>query len=108
MHAGHTAPVRDRTPNTGNGRESLARKAGPESRAIAHDETLRGALIHRLSMEAPADSSFVGGGRSQGSLHRLMQRRSTLAFVMTLPLITLMIVLVAYPAGSALYLSMLD
>ncbi|MGE5152081.1 MAG: carbohydrate ABC transporter permease, partial [Rhodospirillaceae bacterium] len=37
-----------------------------------------------------------------------MQRRSTLAFVMTLPLITLMIVLVAYPAGSAIYLSLLD
>ncbi len=37
-----------------------------------------------------------------------MQRRSTIAFLMTLPLITLLIVLVAYPAGSAIYLSMLD
>ncbi len=42
------------------------------------------------------------------ALRKLMQRRSTLAFVMTLPLITLMIVLVAYPAGSAIYLSLLD
>jgi multiple sugar transport system permease protein len=37
-----------------------------------------------------------------------MQRRSTLAFLMTLPLITLIVVLVAYPTGSAIYLSMLD
>jgi multiple sugar transport system permease protein len=56
---------------------------------------------------APSNS-FVGRVRSRGSLHRLMQRRSTIAFLMTLPLITLMVVLVAYPAGSAIYLSMLD
>src|SRR3954471_14978171 len=37
-----------------------------------------------------------------------MQRKSTLAFLMTLPLITVMVVLVAYPAGSALYLAMLN
>ncbi len=37
-----------------------------------------------------------------------MQRRSTIAFLMTLPLITLLIALVAYPLGSAIYLSMLD
>jgi len=54
--------------------------------------------------EASANS-LVEGVRSRGSLRKLMQRRSTLAFVMTVPLITLMIVLVAYPAGSAIYLS---
>ena len=37
-----------------------------------------------------------------------MRRRSTIAFLMTLPLITLIIVLVAYPTGYAIYLSMLD
>ena len=37
-----------------------------------------------------------------------MRRKSTLAFLMTLPLITVMIGLVAYPAGSAIYLSTLD
>jgi multiple sugar transport system permease protein len=37
-----------------------------------------------------------------------MQRRSTIAFLMTLPLIILILVLVAYPAGYAIYLSMLD
>ena len=45
---------------------------------------------------------------SRGSLHRLMRRRSTIAFLMTLPLLTLIAVLVAYPAGFAIYLSMLD
>jgi multiple sugar transport system permease protein len=37
-----------------------------------------------------------------------MKRRSTIAFLMALPLLTLMIVLVAYPTGYAIYISMLD
>ena len=45
---------------------------------------------------------------NRGSLHRLMRRRSTLAFLLTLPLLTVIAVLVAYPAGYAIYLSMLD
>jgi multiple sugar transport system permease protein len=45
-------------------------------------------------------------GRS--SLHKLMQRKSTIAFLMTLPLIILILVLVAYPAGYAVYLAMLN
>ena len=44
----------------------------------------------------------------RGSLHKLMARKSTVGFLMTLPLITLLVVLVAYPAGSAIYLAMLD
>ena len=37
-----------------------------------------------------------------------MRRKSTIAFLMTLPLLTLIIALVAYPAGYAIWLSMLD
>ena len=37
-----------------------------------------------------------------------MRRRSTIAFLMTLPLIILIVVLVAYPVGWAIWLSMLD
>src|SRR5260370_3325470 len=37
-----------------------------------------------------------------------MQRKSTIAFLMTLPLIILILVLVAYPAGYAVYLAMLN
>ena len=44
----------------------------------------------------------------QGSLHRLIRRKSTIAFLMTVPLLTVIIVLVAYPAGFTIYLSMLD
>jgi multiple sugar transport system permease protein len=44
----------------------------------------------------------------QGSLHRLIRRKSTIAFLMTVPLLTVIVVLVAYPAGFAIYLSMLD
>jgi multiple sugar transport system permease protein len=44
----------------------------------------------------------------RGSLRKLMRRKSTIAFLMTLPLLILMIGLVAYPAGFAIYISMLD
>ena len=37
-----------------------------------------------------------------------MRRKSTIAILMTLPLLTLTVVLVAYPAGFAIWLSMLD
>jgi multiple sugar transport system permease protein len=42
------------------------------------------------------------------SLQRLMQRKSTIAFVMTLPLLVLIFTLVAYPAGYAIFLAMLN
>ncbi|HEX7925892.1 MAG TPA: sugar ABC transporter permease [Bradyrhizobium sp.] len=45
---------------------------------------------------------------SRRSLHRLMQRKSTIAFLMALPLILLITILVAYPAGYAVYLAMLN
>ena len=48
------------------------------------------------------------GPVGRGSLHKLMQRKSTIAFLMTLPLLTLILLLVAYPSGFAIYLSMLD
>lgn len=43
-----------------------------------------------------------------GSLQRLARRRSSIAFLMTLPLICVILGLVAYPAGYAIYLSMLS
>ncbi|WP_421997854.1 carbohydrate ABC transporter permease [Reyranella sp.] len=47
-------------------------------------------------------------GDNRSSLHKLMQRKSTIAFLMALPLILLILVLVAYPAGYAVYLAMLN
>ena len=47
-------------------------------------------------------------GDSRSSLHKLMQRKSTIAFLMALPLILLILILVAYPAGYAVYLAMLN
>jgi multiple sugar transport system permease protein len=44
----------------------------------------------------------------RGSLRRLMHRRSTIAFLMCLPLILLIMGLVVYPAFYAIYLSMLN
>jgi multiple sugar transport system permease protein len=54
-----------------------------------------------------ASSAAVrAGGRS--SLHKVMQRKSTIAFLMALPLILLILILVAYPAAYAIWLSMLN
>jgi len=61
-----------------------------------------------LQADAQVRQRRARGPIGRGSLHKLMRRRSTIAFLMTLPLLTLMIGLVAYPAGFAIYLSMLD
>ena len=44
----------------------------------------------------------------RNSLHKLMQRKSTIAFLMALPLILLIGTLVLYPAGYAIWLAMLN
>ncbi len=52
-----------------------------------------------------ARGSITISADGRSSLHKLMQRKSTIAFLMTLPLILLILVLVAYPAGYAVYLA---
>ena len=56
---------------------------------------------------AAPSATAISGDRRTG-LHKLMQRKSTIAFLMALPLILLIGILVAYPAGYAVYLSMLN
>jgi len=46
--------------------------------------------------------------KRSGGLRRLMRRRSTLAFLMTLPLILVIVGLVAWPSVYSIYLSMLS
>ena len=64
------------------------------------------------TIDLPADAHLrqrrATAPNGRGSLHKLMRRKSTLAFLMTLPLLTLMIALVAYPTGYAIWISMLD
>jgi multiple sugar transport system permease protein len=55
-----------------------------------------------------ARNTAILEGNRRGGLHKLMQRKSTIAFLMALPLIVLLGVLVAYPAGYAVWLSMLN
>jgi multiple sugar transport system permease protein len=55
-----------------------------------------------------ARSSVAVSGDSRSSLHKLMQRKSTIAFLMALPLLVLIFSLVAYPAGYAVYLATLN
>ncbi|MBS0224378.1 MAG: sugar ABC transporter permease [Proteobacteria bacterium] len=62
---------------------------------------------HPIDVQADA-SARQRRTRGPGGLRKLMRRRSTIAFLMTLPLITVIVVLLAYPMGYALYLSLLD
>jgi multiple sugar transport system permease protein len=55
-----------------------------------------------------ARNSAIASRGERSSLHKLMQRKSTIAFLMALPLILLITILVAYPAGYAIWLSMLN
>src|SRR6266581_2475064 len=57
---------------------------------------------------AARGSVRLSGYGRRSSLHKLMQRKSTVAFLMALPLILLILILVAYPAGYAVYLAMLN
>ncbi len=55
-----------------------------------------------------ARNSTILAGSERTSLHKLMQRKSTIAFLMALPLILLILILVAYPAAYAIWLSTLN
>ncbi|NGM23941.1 sugar ABC transporter permease [Roseomonas stagni] len=57
-----------------------------------------------------ASGATMTAGRTEGvtSLQRFTRRRSTIAFLMTLPLIAVIGGLVVYPAGYAMYLSTLN
>jgi multiple sugar transport system permease protein len=55
-----------------------------------------------------APNAAILRASSRNGLHKLMQRKSTIAFFMALPLILLIAVLVLYPAGYAIYLAMLN
>ena len=55
-----------------------------------------------------ARNTAILEGNRRGGLHKLMQRKSTIAFLMALPLIVLLAVLVAYPAGYAIWLATLS
>jgi multiple sugar transport system permease protein len=65
---------------------------------------------HTIGVQADAHvhQRRARGPIGRGSLHKLLQRKSTIAFLMTLPLLALILGLVAYPTGYAIYLSMLD
>jgi multiple sugar transport system permease protein len=59
-----------------------------------------------IAVSRAGTASGTAGGRT--SLHRLMQRKSTVAFLMALPLITVITLLVVYPAFYSLHLATLN
>lgn len=56
----------------------------------------------------PINGPALASDGRPGSLKRLMRRRSTIAFLMCLPLLVVVFTLVVYPATYAIYLSMLN
>src|SRR6266513_3530762 len=52
--------------------------------------------------------SAPGGSRRRSALRKAMQRKSTIAFLMTLPLILLIAILVLYPALYSIHLATLN
>ncbi len=61
-----------------------------------------------VQVEAQVHERQARGSSGPGGLRKLMRRKSTIAFLMTLPLLTVMIALVAYPSVYAIYISMLN
>jgi multiple sugar transport system permease protein len=60
-------------------------------------------------VDATLDShTMTGVARRRTGLRRVMQRKSTIAFLMTLPLIAMVALLVIYPAVYSLHLSTLN
>ena len=68
---------------------------------------MKAALV-RAHLPGRVSQSWTSRPNDRGSLRELLRRKSTIAFLMTLPLLMVMVVLVAYPTGFAIYLSMLD
>ena len=58
--------------------------------------------------EVAAGARRAQRGSSRGAFQRWRQRKSTIAFLMTLPLIAMIALLVIYPAVYSLYLAMLN
>ena len=58
------------------------------------------------TLAAPRGPEFAG--QRANSLQRFTRRRSSIAFLMTLPLLTVVLGLIAYPAGYGIYLSLLN
>jgi len=59
-------------------------------------------------VDAVADKVRVSSAAPRSSLHKLAQRKSTIAFLMALPLILVIVLLVAYPAGYSIHLATLN
>src|SRR3546814_10983207 len=57
---------------------------------------------------AVAGTGLASPTRKRGRLRVVMQRKSTVAFLMTLPLILLIVLLVVYPALYAVHLATLN
>ena len=97
-------------PSTGTSQSTGGRHPRNSCYGLNHD-VREGCPVVRIDVQADAHVRQRLTAKRQigrGSLHKLLQRKSTIAFLMTLPLITLLVALVAYPAGYAIYLSMLD
>ena len=59
-------------------------------------------------VDAAISAPREAAARPRSSLRKTMQRKSTIAFLMALPLILMIVVLVLYPAAYSVHLAMLN
>src|SRR5690242_19161242 len=85
-----------------------------KQRGRLHQDGVPSALKPRQTRTEPfmadvaARNATVLSRDRRSGLHKLVQRKSTIAFFMALPLILLITILVIYPAGYAIWLSTLN
>jgi multiple sugar transport system permease protein len=65
-------------------------------------------MVQATVLQAELETPKISEVEQVGGLHRLIRRRSTIAFLMTLPLIVVIVGLVAWPSIYSIFLSMLN
>jgi multiple sugar transport system permease protein len=65
-------------------------------------------MVQATVLQAELETPKLSEVEQVGGLHRLIRRRSTIAFLMTLPLIVVIVGLVAWPSIYSIFLSMLN
>ena len=65
-------------------------------------------MVQATVLQSELGTPQISAADQAGGLRRLLRRRSTIAFLMTLPLILVIVGLVAWPSVYSIYLSMLN
>ena len=65
-------------------------------------------MVQATDAQASYDPAKYSDEGSVGAIRKILRRKSVIAFIMTVPLILIIVGLVAYPSVYSIYLSMLN